>query len=452
MKKQLDRRDFLKRSLAGAAGISPLMTMFGALQELEAAETGGEYRAIVCVLLEGGADVFNMIAPRDSSYEGYKAVRKHLALEKESLLPLTETYGLRDNMGTMQRLFEERKLAVIANVGTLVRPTTRKEIEEGSAVLPAQLFAHNTQRDLWMLGNAKEALRDGWAARAGDIFYPEPNPYFNVNVSDVNSLMLSGGRVEAIHFDDAYISPDTMRSYGFGPESGGGTLGKVYQKLYESRQKDRNRLMAAFTKKRVSELERPDTLAGLFDGVQDFDGFTTGVHETGKPLGKQLEIIAKILSVKDDFPGQRKRQIFFADHHGWDTHDSDNEHQAGYLSDSLDAFQNALEVMGIADKVTTFTISDFGRSLSPNGAGTDHGWGSHAFVTGGAVKGGEIYGRMPQLVPDSPDAWSDRMIPTTAMESYLATIVKWFGATEKELDGIFPNRHAFGMTDMGFLR
>ncbi len=264
--------------------------------------------------------------------------------------------------------------------------------------------------------------------------------------------MLSGGRVEAIHFDDAYISPDTMRSYGFGPESGGGTLGKVYQKLYESRQKDRNRLMAAFTKKRVSELERPDTLAGLFDGVQDFDGFTTGVHETGKPLGKQLEIIAKILSVKDDFPGQRKRQIFFADHHGWDTHDSDNEHQAGYLSDSLDAFQNALEVMGIADKVTTFTISDFGRSLSPNGAGTDHGWGSHAFVMGGSVKGGEIYGRMPQLVPDSPDAWSDRMIPTTAMESYLATIVKWFGATEKELDGIFPNRHAFGMTDMGFLR
>ncbi|OQX49777.1 MAG: hypothetical protein B5M46_03665, partial [Epsilonproteobacteria bacterium 4484_20] len=309
-------------------------------------------------------------------------------------------------------------------------------------------FAHNTQRDLWMLGNAKEALRDGWAARAGDIFYPEPNPYFNVNVSDVNSLMLSGGRVEAIHFDDAYISPDTMRSYGFGPESGGGTLGKVYQKLYESRQKDRNRLMAAFTKKRVSELQ------GYMRQESHWENNWRSLQRycRSKMIFPDRGNVRSFLWTITDGTGQRKRQIFFVDHHGWDTHDSDNEHQAGYLSDSLDAFQNALEVMGIADKVTTFTISDFGRSLSPNGAGTDHGWGSHAFVMGGSVKGGEIYGRMPQLVPDSPDAWSDRMIPTTAMESYLATIVKWFGATEKELDGIFPNRHAFGMTDMGFLR
>ncbi len=111
----------------------------------------------------------------------------------------------------------------------------------------------------------------------------------------------------------------------------------------------------------------------------------------------------------------------------------------------------ALEKMGMADSVTTFTISDFGRSLSPNGAGTDHGWGSHAFVMGGAVKGGEIYGKMPQLIPNSPDAWIDRMIPTTAMESYLATIVKWFGATESEVNDIFPNLTTFNNNDMGFM-
>ena len=452
MKKQLDRRDFLKHSITGAVSASPLIAMLGSLSQLEAAQTDGEYKAIVCVLLEGGADVFNMVAPlQKDAYNGYKAVRQELALPKESLLPITDTYGLRANMANMQKLFEDQKLAVIANVGTLVKPTTLKEIEEGSAILPSQLFAHNTQRDLWMLGSAREALRNGWAARLGDTFYAAPNPYFNVTVAG-NNLMQLGGKAEAMAFDDAYISPDTMRYYGFGPESGGGDVGNVYQDMYEAKQSDGNKLLAAFAKRRVEKLKQQETLGGaLFEGVQEFDAFNTGVHETGKSLGKQLEIVAKILSVKENFPGQRKRQIFFVNHHGWDTHDSDNEHQAGYLSESLGAFQDALEKMGIADSVTTFTISDFGRSLSPNGAGTDHGWGAHAFVMGGAVKGGNIYGTMPQLIPNSPDAWIDRMIPTTAMESYLAMIVKWFGATESELDTIFPNLKSFTVKDMGFI-
>ncbi len=452
MKKQLNRRDFLKHSLAGVATASPLMAMLGSLSQLEAAEVDGEYKAIVCVLLEGGADAFNMVAPlQQDAYDAYKAVRQGMALQRDTLLPITDDYGLRDNMASMQTLFEAHKLAIIANVGTLVKPTTRKEIEEGSAILPSQLFAHNTQRDLWMLGSAKKVLRNGWAARAGDAFYPTPNPYFNVTVAG-NNLMQLGGKAEAIAFDDAYISPDTMRYYGFGPESGGDALGNVYQDMYEAKQSDGNKLMAAFARRRVGKLKQQETLGGtLFEGVQAFDTFDTGTHETGKPLGKQLEVVAKILSVKENFPGQRKRQIFFVNHHGWDTHDGDNEHQVGYLSESLGTFQDALEKMGIAESVTTFTISDFGRSLSPNGAGTDHGWGSHAFVMGAAVKGGEIYGTMPQLTPNSPDAWIDRMIPTTAMESYLATIVKWFGASESELHDIFPNLNSFAVKKLGFL-
>jgi uncharacterized protein (DUF1501 family) len=230
-------------------------------------------------------------------------------------------------------------------------------------------------------------------------------------------------------------------------------LGNAYQDIYEADQNRSHKLMAALAQKRVDELHQQEILGGtLFEGVAEFDGFSSGVHETGKPLGTQLEIVAKILSVRANFPGDRKRQIFFVNHHGWDTHDSDNEHQVGYLSESLGAFYDALDQMGITDEVTTLTISDFGRALSPNGAGSDHGWGSHAFVMGGAVKGGTIYGTMPQLIPDSPDAWSDRMIPTTSMESYLATIMKWFGATDTELDMIFPNRHAFAVIDMGFMK
>ncbi|WP_353662456.1 DUF1501 domain-containing protein [Hydrogenimonas sp. SS33] len=154
--------------------------------------------------------------------------------------------------------------------------------------------------------------------------------------------------------------------------------------------------------------------------------------------------------MKENFPGHPKRQIFFVNKHGWDTHDSDNEHQAGYLSRSLGAFQKALDEMGLSDQVTTFTVSDFGRSLSPNGAGTDHGWGSHAFVMGGAVKGGRIYGTIPRIEPDSPDAWHDRLVPTIAMESYLATLAAWLGIAESDLDAIFPNLKSFNDRNLGF--
>jgi len=459
MKKQYNRRDFLKRSLASAASATPLMAMLGSLQTLEAAETSGDYKAIVCVLLEGGADVFNMIAPtQNDSYGDYKAIRKDMALSQESLLSFSHSnssglnslaYGMRNNMGKMQQLFGKKKLSIIANVGTLVQPVTLADIKNGTP-LPPQLFAHNTQRDLWMRGDAKNPQQKGWAARAGDIFYPTPNPYFNITVGGNNTMQL-GGIAEAIAFDDAYISPDTMKYYGFGPDSGSGELGSVYQRIYEGKQNDNNKLLAAFAKRRVEKLNQQVNLEGLFDNVKNFDNFSTGVHETGVSLGKQLELVAQILSIRNNFPGPKKRQIFFVNHHGWDTHDSDNEHQVGYLSDSLFAFQSSLETMGIENSVTTFTISDFGRSLSPNGAGTDHGWGSHAFVMGGAVKGGDIYGKMPQLSNDSPDGLGDSMIPTTSMEEYLATIVKWFGATENELNTIFPNLSSFARNNMGFM-
>ncbi len=454
------RRDFLKKSMASVAAVSPLMALLGSLEKLEAAQVDGEYKAIVCVLLEGGCDAFNMVAPtQNDAYGDYKAVRQDISLNQNELLSFTHTnqnglntlaYGMRNNMTQMHQLFEAKKLSIIANVGTLVKPVTQSEVLNGAAV-PTQLFAHNTQRALWMMGNAKDIEKNGWAGRTADLFYPTPNPYFNITVGG-NNIMQSGANVESLGFSDASISPDTMEYYGFGPKSGGGGLGSVYQKIYEQQQSANHKLLATFAKRRVAKLSQQITLKDLFTGVENFDSFTTGVHETGVSLGKQLELVAQILYIIDNFPGKNKRQIFFVNHHGWDTHDGDNEHQVAYLSDSLGAFNTALEKMGIANSVTTFTISDFGRSLTPNGAGTDHGWGSHAFVTGGAVSGGDIFGKMPALQKDSPDAWSERIIPTTSVESYLATIVKWFGATESELDTIFPNLRAFSQRDMGFMK
>jgi len=452
MQTNTKRRDFLKQALATSAGIPAWMSLLGVIEQLEAADNNDDYKAIVCVLLEGGADVCNMIAPIDEKYDAYKAVRKNIALEKESLLGMTDEYGFRKNMTDMQALFKDEKLAVIANVGTLVEPVTAAEVKTGSKAIPFELFAHNTQRNQWMLGDATGGSRSGWAARAAGRLYASGDTaaaYANINAADVNTLMQSGGRHEAVQFADAEIPGDTMRSYGFGPESGGSDLGNVYQDIYESKRAARHKLMKVFASRRVVELNRPKTLSGLFDGVKELE-FDTGVHEVGKPLGKQLEIVAKILSVKDNFPGSPKRQIFFVNQHGWDTHDSDNEHQAGYLSQSLGAFQKALDEMGLSEQVTTFTVSDFGRSLSPNGTGTDHGWGSHAFVMGGAVKGGKIYGTMPRIEPDSPDAWHDRLVPTVATESYLATLATWLGVSDGDVDTVFPNLKRFGARNLGF--
>ncbi len=462
--KKYSRRLFLQQSITAAASFSPLLGILDALGQVEAAEINGRYKAIVCVLLEGGADVFNMIAPTNqSTYNDYRQVRGNIALPRNSLLGFAHAnnngnnplaYGMRNNMTRMHQLFAANKLAIIANVGTLVEAVTAEDVLNGAPV-PFELFAHNTQRAQWMFGNATGTVKEGWAGRASHAFYASGHPaaaYFNVNIADSNNILQMGGSAEAIHFSEAEISPNTMKTFGFGPMSGGGDLGSVYQALYEAKQNDTSRLMSALANKRIAELNRPIELANLFDNVENFNGFNSGVHEVGKSLGKQLELVAQILSVKDNFPGQPNRQIFFVNHHGWDTHDSDNEHQAGYLSDSLGAFQDAIDSMGLTSQITTFTISDFGRSLTSNGNGTDHGWGSHAFVMGGAVDGGDIYGSMPELRKDSPDAWFDRMVPTTSMEQYLASIVRWFGATEGELRSIFPNYSLFDSNGLGFMK
>jgi uncharacterized protein (DUF1501 family) len=455
----IDRRLFLKRSIAGTLTASSLVSLLSLITSLKAADTDGEYKALVCILLDGGADVFNMVAPTDAKqYDKYKKSRNSLALDKETLLSFTHInqnnlnpnrYGMRSNMTHMHKLFNDKKMAIIANVGTLIKPVTYDEVNSGSD-LPFELFAHNTQSKLWMMGDSTGRERNGWAARVGDTFYPTPNPYFNISIKDSN-FMQSGGIADVITFSEPYVSPNTMRSYGFGPEAGDADLGNVYQDIYEEKQTSSHKLLKAFAKKRVEELEREERLQGLFDNVVDINHFDTGVHETGMPLGTQLELVAKILSIRDNFPTKPKRQIFFVRHYGWDTHNSDNEHHVGYLSQSVGTFYDTLQNLGIADKVTTFTMSEFGRTLTQNGSGSDHGWGSFAFVFGDAVKGGDIYGKMPTFDKDAKDFWLGSMIPTTSMESYLATLVKWLGATDSELNNIFKNLKNFNRKDLGFM-
>ncbi len=455
MKKHFNRRDFLKLSAATAVASSPLFSLFGTFTNSQAATIGSEYKAIVCVLLEGGADSFNMVVPRSGqAYTEYSTIRENMALSDTSLRPLTSAsyndgveYGFHPKMEAMHTLFTENKLAVIGNVGTLIQPVTKTQIDNGAPV-PNQLFAHNTQRDLWMTSNAAVTERAGWAARLADIF-DNSSELFNITVGGKN-LMQRGGAQKAFEFSggDIYAFDDF---YAFRND---GALGEAYLQILGQNSANTNKLIKTFSDSQQQSIRMSNELSGVFNNAGTFTGFTNGVHETGTPLGKQLEAVAKVLSVKDDLPGAPRRQIFFVNQHDWDTHagalDAES-HKVNYLDESLGAFADALTQLGMEDQVTTCTISDFGRSITPNGAGTDHGWGGHAYVMGGAVRGGDIYGIMPQIKANSPDAMSDRVIPTTSVEQYLATIATWFGASNDDLDVIFPNLSSFPTRNLGFL-
>ena len=454
MKKSLNRRQFIKGLLATAVGASPLVSAIRHSGSAMAATIGNDYKAIVCVLLEGGADAFNMVVPRSGvSYSAYSTVRENMALPASSLLPLAPAtyndgvqYGLHPTMTRMHELFTSQKLAVIANVGTLVRPVTKVEVENGAPV-PNQLFAHNTQRDLWMTANAARAEKSGWAARLADIFDPAQE-LFNITVGGKN-LMQRGGSQPAFEFggDDIYAFDDY---YAFRED---GRLGEVYQQILDLDFSHSNLLVKSFADNRRRSIRLSNDLSEVFDTATSFT-FPDGIHESGTQLGDQLAAVAKMLSVKDRLPGIPKRQIYFVNYHDWDTHAAPldaESHKVDYLDKCLGAFADALHQLGLENNVTTCTISDFGRSITPNGAGTDHGWGSHAFVMGGAVNGGDIYGLMPEIAANSPDAIEDRVIPTTAVEQYLATIASWFGASSADLDVIFPNLHSFPQRNLGFV-
>ncbi|WP_456405596.1 DUF1501 domain-containing protein [Thiolapillus sp.] len=453
--KKLDRRQFLRTSLAGAASLSPLSALLGMLPEARAADSSGGYKALVCVLLEGGADAFNMVAPKQgSAHEAYRDVRGSMALSGSALLGFDPasyddgvSYGFHPRMNRMHELFGRQKLAVIANVGTLVQPVSRAEILNGAPV-PNQLFSHNTQRDQWMTADAAVRQKAGWAARMADVFDPD-EPLFNLTSGGKN-LMQQGGAKSTFEFDGGgiYAFDDY---YAFRED---GALGETYRQLLQHDSSHGNRLVEAYAHRRNNNIALFNALSGILEDAPDFPEFSGGVHESGAPLGKQLRAVARMLAVKDQFPNRPQRQVFFVNYHGWDTHNTPldaDSHLVDYLDKSLGAFQDALAQLGLEQQVTTFTCSDFGRSITPNGQGTDHGWGGHAFVMGGAIKGGDIYGTMPRIRRESPDALDDRLIPGISVEQYYAPLATWFGASTQELDVIFPNLHRFSGSGLEFM-
>jgi uncharacterized protein (DUF1501 family) len=460
--KQLNRRAFIKWNLAAAAGLSSSFSCLNGLRSAHAADLSGGYKALVCVYLAGGNDAFNMFLPRSTTeYNDYAAVRQHLAVPQTQLLPVSPAtfsdgadYGFHPNMPAIQTLFNQGALAVIANVGTLVRPITKLEYENQLTEIPPQLFSHNDQTDLWMLGNANTSNGLGWAGSMMDLIYPNintaPKPSPNLSIAG-NNLWQSGNA-----FRPYEIHPDGIFPLSFPGHGGVYTLDQAYKDVYALG------LGASGGHKMVSEhvriQQRETQFSNLVgNALTNAPGFTQPFG--GGALQQQLEMVAKLIAVRDQLDSTALRQVFFVQLGGWDTHASQNAAIAtshpnllSQVSQSLDSFYAALTELGMENQVTTFTASEFGRSLTPNGDGTDHGWGGHSLVMGGAVTGNDIYGSMPQLSIDSADAVEEgRIIPTTSVDQYSATLAGWFGLTPSELNTLFPNLVNFSNADLGFM-
>ncbi|MEM6511573.1 MAG: DUF1501 domain-containing protein [Pseudomonadota bacterium] len=447
----INRRQFL--TAGGAA------TLFAATPGLSYAQVVGsagpftDYRALVCVFLFGGNDSFNMLVPRSNAeYDVYAQSRQNLAVAQQDLLPispLTATgvdYGLHPSMSGLQGLFESGSAAFVTNVGPLVAPTTKDAIFSGSATLPPQLFSHNDQQDQWTSLKGNDVSATGWAGRMADLI--------RSGVTDqqmaTNASLFGNNLWQAADETVAYVMGPTgpLQFEGFSavPDTPGFAQQQLFQRILDA---DYDSLYArAFADVQRRAINAAETISGAINSAP-----VLATEFPQSQLGTQLQTVARLIAVRDEL--QMQRQIFFVAAGGFDSHDNQNEDQPGLLggvSDAMTAFYNASVELGVADSVTSFTQSDFGRTLTSNGDGTDHGWGGNQIVIGGAVQGREMYGDYPLLaINGDDDVGSGRMIPTTSADQYAATLASWFGIDDADLGVVAPNLGNFAVRDLGFM-
>jgi len=428
---QRERRIWLKKaSMLTSVGAASTITGLSAINAM--AQDSGDYRALVCVFLYGGNDSFNMFVPRsDDQYAAYSASRRNLAIGRNNLINVGVSgsdgsqYGFHPALPEVAKLFNGGKLAVVGNVGPLVVPTSRDDFQAKRVPLPPRLFSHNDQQDFWQSLQSATPQRSGWAGRVADAMQADYiSGELSMNISMAGSNLMQTG--------------NTSIPYNLSPE------GVVHPKMRESG----NSLANHYRNTMRRSLLVGDELGQVLD--------TSIAIESSFPatrLGSAMGMVARMISNRNNL-GLR-RQIFFIGFGGWDTHgDQTVRHPAllRSLSESLGAFYSATESLGVASQVTTFTAADFGRTLTTNGDGTDHGWGGHQMVMGGAVKGNSIYGQMPEVRIEGPqDSGRGRIIPTTSVDQYAATLARWYGLPESNMSDVFPNLPNFNERNLGFL-
>jgi uncharacterized protein (DUF1501 family) len=491
------RREFLRRAALLSGSVAPAGLPFAlnlATMNAAVAQTAPSYKAIVCVFLYGGNDSANMVLPTDTaSWSAYQTVRSTapdpIALRAVDTPPdpnaaraspaalggvlritpgfnafpvnNARSFALHPAMPEMRTLFESGRVGIVANAGPLIAPMTKAEYQANTAAKPrpAKLFSHNDQQSTWQaLG--PEGVRVGWGGRFGDLMAGS-------NTNTVFTSISVGGNA-------VFMAGQNVFQYQVG--TGGATaVGGITGSLFGS--------AAAATAYRnlITANGNPNTVSHLLGREQThmtkrsidaqvafqtaFDSTSASVAapsqylqpSTGNlaanNLATQLQTVARIIAARSGLGAER--QVFFVSMGGFDTHDNQNRTQADLmarLSHAVQYFDTALGTLGLRNNVTLFTGSDFGRTFTSNGDGTDHGWGAHHFVYGGAVNGREIYGRFPQVgVGHNDEVGSGSFLPGVSVDQIGATLGKWFGVSDSNLDFVFPNLRNF-QRDLGFMR
>ena len=456
------RRAFLQRASAlSVAGVaSPWALNLAAVAEASAA-TATDYKALVCVFLYGGNDYGNTLVPYDqSSYTAYYNLRPTLAYARNLLDPtvlvptvapvdaagFTRQYALAPELAPLLPIFNAGNMGVLLNVGTLVQPTTKLQYTKKSVPLPPKLFSHNDQQSIWQ-ASTPEGATSGWGGRMGDLFQSgNTNSTFTcINVSG-NAVFLSGNT--AVQYQVSTKGPVLLAGMQ-APLFGSSACSTVLRNLITQ---PRVHLMESeYT--RVAK-RSVDAQAILSSALASSAPLRT-VFPTANSLGDQLKLVAQMIASAPAVGV--KRQVFFVSLGGFDTHDGLVTKHPGLLkqvADAMAAFYAATVETGVANQVTTFTASDFGRTLSGNNDGSDHGWGSMHFMLGGAVQGKRFYGAPPAIANNGPDdVGQGRLIPTTSVDQYAATLGKWLGASDTDLLGVLPNLSNYNVQarNLGFL-
>lgn len=444
MSNTINRRNFLGQASCAAVGSSALLGTLSNFVVTNSVLAAGaadftDYKALICFFLPGGNDSFNMLVPTGAAYQQYATVRNDLALPQNSLLPISPTnnvnrpLGLHPGMGGIKTLFDAGKLSFIANIGSLSKPTTITDWRNGS-FLPYGVTSHSDQQEQWQTSQADVRAGLGWGGRTADLLEEanrSSNVSMNISVNGNNLWQVgnqvvpytvnSNGAVQLNNYDTEYhpIHKAAIDSQ----------LAQNYKNILESTYiRMKRNSMDAYT-----EFSQATSLALPPDTMGD------------EGLAKSLRQIAKVINGRTSLGV--KRQIFYVEWGGWDFHDNVLGNMATMMpivSNAMKSFYDLLTAMGVENNVTLFQASEFGRSLSSNSAGSDHGWGGNTFVMGGAVKGGQVLGTYPDVFKGNPlDTDRGILIPSTSVDQLAAELAMWMGVAKSDLPLVLPNISRF---------
>ncbi len=460
LKKKISRRQFIGQANCAAVGTASLLSSLLSLRLTAGAASASnftDYKALVCLFLNGGNDSFNMLVPRQqSAYNEYEQVRggvggTGLAIPRSDLHQITSSlqntsagagysnFGIHPDLPYLKTLYDQGDLAFVSNVGSLIEPTSLVQYNDGSKPKPEGLFSHPDHQIHWqtLVPQVRGSAPKGWGGRMAEVMShanQQSNIAMNISLSGANVLQSGTSTVPYITDPGGVVE---LSNYGQDPTLAlavDDILGQHYQSIYSKTlaHANRNSIDAS-----VAFKSALDSLSTPFD-----PSVISGETQTYK----RLSMVSKIMEARTAL--SMNRQIFFVERGGWDHHNELLTPQSNLfieLNEAIEIFWTAIQSMGLQNNVVLYTASDFGRTLTSNGSGSDHAWGGNHFIISGSANGGEIYGEYPDLALNnsSTDLGRGRILPTTSVDSYMAELAYWYGVPNSEISTVIPNINNF---------